>query len=276
MLSLGLRTPARDKVSLRRGSLQPPCGRSGQRRQATQTPVRKGQKQAILAVARRCRDCGARLGVIEGALHRCTAALEWPFAVEALAGRWPGASAGGTGSCRVVRLVGSCLVSSPSAREHFAALWTFVRRDLSHGIDLPEASALAAGASAVILGLRGREVAGLLWAERPAAAAGLVEIEGEGSKERTSEEPASTAAGSQRCARLGVALIWVRKAERRRGLATALVDAARCHLAGLGEPPVPSEEVAFSQPTDLGRAFAGHYTRPACGGKILVYRPSWE
>mmetsp|Transcript_44545 Transcript_44545/g.92789 ORF Transcript_44545/g.92789 Transcript_44545/m.92789 type:complete len:277 (+) Transcript_44545:57-887(+) len=276
MLSLGLRTPARDKVSLRRGLLQPPCGQSGQRRQAAKTPAIKAQRQCVLAVARRCRDCGVRLGAVEGALHRCTAALEWPFAVEALAGPWPGANAGGAGLCRVVRLAGSCLVSSATAREQFDALWTFVRKDLSHGIDLPEAGALAAGASAVLLGLRGREVTGLLWAERPAAAAGLLEIEGNGSEERNSEEPAATIAASRECARLGVALIWVRKAERRRGLATALVDAARCHLAGLGAPHVPPEQVAFSQPTDLGRLFAGHYSRAARAGKILIYRPSWE
>eukprot|EP00913_Durusdinium_trenchii_P021852 g20533.t1 len=60
----------------------------------------------------------------------------------------------------------------------------------------------------------------------------------------------------KRCAAppsLGVALVWVRRRERRRGLATALVDCLRRLNGGA--------TVAFSQPTDLGFAFATRYSR---------------
>ena len=51
-------------------------------------------------------------------------------------------------------------------------------------------------------------------------------------------------------AAVGVAVIWVARSERRRGLATAMVDSVR-----------RSEPVAFSQPTELGWSFASSYSR---------------
>ena len=64
--------------------------------------------------------------------------------------------------------------------------------------------------------------------------------------------------GSPRPALCGVTLIWVAARDRRRGLATALLDAARTHYAAAFEVPV--ERLAFSQPTELGRRLAASYT----------------
>lgn len=55
-------------------------------------------------------------------------------------------------------------------------------------------------------------------------------------------------------AAVGVAVIWVARRERRRGLATAMVDSLRC-----------SAPVAFSQPTELGWSFASSYSRRSYG-----------
>lgn len=55
----------------------------------------------------------------------------------------------------------------------------------------------------------------------------------------------------------GVLKIWVHPNERRKGIATKLLDAAR---AFHGYPTaVPKQEIAFSPPTSLGRMLAGHY-----------------
>jgi len=129
----------------------------------------------------------------------------------------------------------------------------------------------------LFLGLRGRDVVGLLWTER---------ITGE----RTAEvhpsdrmdiiEAGLDAGGAiparrSGCASIGVALVWVRRAERRRGLATALVDVARQRGAYVGLPPIPLEQVAFTQPTQQGLNFAARYAGAVRGGNVLVYRPSW-
>merc|ERR1711879_800940 len=67
---------------------------------------------------------------------------------------------------------------------------------------------------------------------------------------------------------IGVEVIWVRKSARRRGLATVLVDAARESTAKFGEKPLPRNAVAFSQPTDMGSAFArGYSLGPAFDGQ---------
>jgi N-acetyltransferase len=54
---------------------------------------------------------------------------------------------------------------------------------------------------------------------------------------------------------VGVLRLWVHAAHRRRGIATAAVDAARHH----GGAAVPRCMVAFSEPTDAGLAFARAY-----------------
>ena len=57
-------------------------------------------------------------------------------------------------------------------------------------------------------------------------------------------------------------------AQRRRGVATRLVDCARRHLVyGFA---VPAAQVAFSQPTPRGQRFAARYTGR---DTFLVYRP---
>lgn len=73
-----------------------------------------------------------------------------------------------------------------------------------------------------------------------------------------------TAAPPSRCL-LGVAQVWVRPDARRRGLATALLDAARAHA--VYAYVVPPEALAFSQPTAAGAAFARAYLRRAAGEK---------
>ncbi|XXQ32075.1 N-acetyltransferase ESCO zinc-finger domain-containing protein [Plasmodiophora brassicae] len=68
-------------------------------------------------------------------------------------------------------------------------------------------------------------------------------------------------------ARLGVDVIWVHGRQRRKKLASWLLDTARQHLTfGL---PVPVAQVAFSQPTEAGAAFARSYT----SARLLVYGP---
>lgn len=78
-------------------------------------------------------------------------------------------------------------------------------------------------------------------------------------------------------ASLGVAQVWTAPAWRRRGLARSLLDAARAH-AVYGHS-VPWREVAFSQPTRAGRAFATSYVAaaasaepaPAVAPQVLVF-----
>uniref|UniRef100_A0A7R9ZX41 N-acetyltransferase ESCO acetyl-transferase domain-containing protein n=1 Tax=Pyrodinium bahamense TaxID=73915 RepID=A0A7R9ZX41_9DINO len=254
------------------------CSKAAVVRRECQRPARQSQKQpqqALLAVARCCRECGARLGALEGALHHCTLSLEWPHtgATEAVGGPWLGAGvgAGGATVCRLVRL-GSGLLA-PAARAQFGALWDFVRGDLSHGLDQPAPERVAAGAAAVLLGLRGRKVVGLLWAERLEAGQ-LVECVSEGTACGGALQGAALGRRSPSArAALGVVLVWVRRSERRRGLATAMVDAMCRYAAGPGCRPVPREAVAFSQPTDMGLAFARSYSDTIHGGGVLVYHP---
>ena len=73
--------------------------------------------------------------------------------------------------------------------------------------------------------------------------------------------------GVFRRATCGISHIWVASAHRRRGVARALLDAARRHLASSFE--VPLDELAFSQPTAQGRALAAAYVGEQ---QFLVYR----
>jgi N-acetyltransferase len=66
---------------------------------------------------------------------------------------------------------------------------------------------------------------------------------------------------------LGVRQMWVSRAHRRQGVATALIEAARARFFfGL---VVPREAVAFSQLSTMGKAFARAYASAA--GTVLVY-----
>ena len=58
---------------------------------------------------------------------------------------------------------------------------------------------------------------------------------------------------------MGVERVWVVSSWRRRGVARALLDAARHSL--LYGVPVERHEVAFSQPTQDGRRLAQAYTQ---------------
>jgi len=191
-------------------------------------------------------------------------------------------------------------------------LWEHVREgDLSHSLEPPSCEAIAAGTAWLLLVLKGKEVIGLLSAERLShatqlAAAGswtpppvavqkassaqdwksslhprvclkdVVPAAAEVAEVRTPSPRARRA--SRNKAALGVALIWVRRSERRRGFARALVDATR-KIAALGSPgsvDIRASEVAFSQPTDLGLAFASSYVAcPKQAAAPLIYEPTW-
>lgn len=66
---------------------------------------------------------------------------------------------------------------------------------------------------------------------------------------------------------LGVRLIWVSVESRHRGLATELVDEARKRI--IYGSVIPKAEVAFSQPTTEGLAFARSYIYPT--RNVLAY-----
>lgn len=223
----------------------------------------------MLAVAHTCRECGARLDRLEALVHHCAAALEWPYGGDAVAGPWAGAAraAISSGACRIVRLSAQ-LLASRSASSRFGELWDYVRSDLSHGLDPPAPSAAAAGECAMLLALRGREVVGLLWAERATSAALLEADEADSHGGATETAP-------QVPVQLGVALVWVRRSERRRGLATAMLDAARSCMAPFGAAVVSKAAVAFSQPTSMGAALACGYSGAYHAKRVPVYCPSW-
>jgi len=64
---------------------------------------------------------------------------------------------------------------------------------------------------------------------------------------------------------LGINRIWVSKSERRKQIATNLLDVARQHM--YYNYVVKKEEIAFSQPTQEGRKLATKYL----GKNYLVY-----
>lgn len=253
----------------------PPQRGGARRKKVAQHNLKNVASQAVLAVARTCRECGLRLGAssLEASLHKCTASLEWPLGGEAV-----GKATKST--CRIVRLGAG--QTTPAARQRFEMLWEFIREDLSHGLEAPSAAAITAGDCTVLLCLRSHEVIGLLWAE-PAGKAELLD-----SDEALGDSPSSVfgsssnnrtdlSTSSQIAVSIGVALIWVRRTERRRGHATSMLDAARRCMTALGgaADSVPLAEVAFSQPTSLGCAMARSYVQSVHHGKVPVYCPSW-
>jgi N-acetyltransferase len=60
-------------------------------------------------------------------------------------------------------------------------------------------------------------------------------------------------------AALGVSRIWVHTDERRKGIATKLIDAARAHHIQKFGRVIPKSLIAFSQPTRDGKHFAVNY-----------------
>jgi len=162
-----------------------------------------------------------------------------------------GARAGG---CHVIRLAPAAL-QTPAARDALERLWEFVRGDLGHSFERPPLEAVAMGECALLLCLRGPRVAGLVCVERTEVA----ELPNGHGKVNS---------------QLGVALVWVRRVERRRGVASTLLDAARVSLGGLGSPAVPRGSVAFSQTTDAGSALASRYL-DMDASKVPIYTPRW-
>lgn len=182
-------------------------------------PSAVSKPQRLLAVARSCRDCGLRLSALEGALHQCSTALDWSFPTETV-----GIGASG---CRVVRLGAHHLRGAALIR--LTEIWETIQdTDLAHPFDLPSPEQLANQSAYLLLALKGREVLALLSAERIGAVACP-----EGKTKQKSTESAFDSA--QRApVSLGVAVVWVRRRERRRGLATSMVDCQQ--LSGRAPP----------------------------------------
>jgi len=146
-------------------------------------------------------------------------------------------------------------------------LWENIRStQLSHILELPSAEQMASKSAIILLALRGKDVLALLSAERitadklgpPSLASSTTRAQQMLQSQKT--EPL-----------LGVAVLWTRRRERRRGLAVALVDRARQLLT-------PSCRVAFSQPTELGQAFAQQYVQRMSDQEesgVLVYAPDF-
>lgn len=254
------------------------------------------KRQTLLMVTHRCRDCGQKLSPAEDALHCCTAALFWPFAassehVPAASSGRGGARASSSAAWRIMRLSANCLRGAAGLR--LREIWEHVREgDLSHALELPTAEAVASKTAWLLLALRGKEVLGLLSAERVGPSACCELRESESYESRPGAPPAkrprldSQSAAFKDDSVLGVALIWVRRSERRRGLATTLVDAARrlesqsrAACVG-GQAREGTVAVAFSQPTELGKVFATKYSSAASmandasdSSEPLVYQP---
>ena len=126
------------------------------------------------------------------------------------------------------------------------------------------------GEARAYLAVRARRVVGCVVAE-PVEEAFEIAEEGRGGV---------ACSETARPALLGVSLVWVHATARRRGLASAMVDAARA--AFFYGRPVPPASLAFSQPTLNGLAFARAYSaaRRAAGAEgsdargPLIYRPA--
>lgn len=225
-------------------------------------PRTVSKPQRLLAVARCCRDCGLRLSALEDALHQCSKAFDWPFPAETIC-----SASASSGQCRLVRLGANTLRGTTLSR--LAELWETIREtDLSHSLDLPSGERLANGSAWLLMALKGREVLGLLSAERIAGtSSACLDSSGSGMKQKSETDASKADIGQRTKPTLGVAVVWVRRRERRRGLATSLVDCLR-HFNGGGS-------VAFSQPTELGFNFASSYSCRQHTGP-LVYDPDWS
>lgn len=225
-------------------------------------PRTVSKPQRLLAVARCCRDCGLRLSALEDALHQCSKAFDWPFPAETIC-----SASASCGQCRLVRLGANTLRGTTLSR--LAELWETIREtDLSHSLDLPSGERLANGSAWLLMALKGREVLGLLSAERIAGtSSACLDSSGSGMKQKSETDASKADIGQRTKPTLGVAVVWVRRRERRRGLATSLVDCLR-RLNGGGS-------VAFSQPTELGFNFASSYSCRQHTGP-LVYDPDWS
>lgn len=242
------------------------------------SPVSTGRQQQ-LAVSRICRDCGLRLTALEDALHFCSTAFEWPFGAEVASATMNNvrlSNSSASSSSRIVRMSANAFREGSSCAARLNELWHHIQDgDLSHSLALPSATDIASGRCSLFLSLRGKEVLGLLSAEH----CSLSQV----SRHRISSRAEALGAKEESIANisgcgvdptlaneslLGIALIWVRRSERRRGVATSLLDAAR-QASG-----VSRDNVAFSQPTELGFSFATAYEASGVKNDILVYEPN--
>mmetsp|Transcript_98176 Transcript_98176/g.204779 ORF Transcript_98176/g.204779 Transcript_98176/m.204779 type:complete len:381 (+) Transcript_98176:109-1251(+) len=179
-------------------------------------------------------------------------------------------------SANANKYVGAAATAAPApVAATFQALWQHVQTDFSHGFDPPPRTSIESKNASVLLALRGRRVAGLLWVER-ISGAHLVEaradedstpvekLVGSSQNQLVAQEPAQSIK-----AKLGVVLIWSQRAERRKGLGSLLLDVARSSYR------VDVREVAFSQTTHLGSRLAQRYVNGVHGNLIPEYHPDW-
>mmetsp|Transcript_98152 Transcript_98152/g.194373 ORF Transcript_98152/g.194373 Transcript_98152/m.194373 type:complete len:196 (+) Transcript_98152:233-820(+) len=195
---------------------------------------------------------------MEAALHECTLMLEWPFGSDEVCA---------SNGYRFLRL-GSAGLATLAAQSRFDDIWEFVRNDVSHGLEPPTKEALAEGRAFILLAVQGRRVVGLVSAERLTPDQKLQCMPDEDSPGLALVEPGVHPHGIFQTAALGIFLIWVRRSERRKGLASAMVDVVRQVATLPGQVMASAGQVAFSQPTKLGFAFAKRYA-----GQALVYTP---
>lgn len=224
-------------------------------------------RQTQLALARKCRECGMKLTAVQATIHSCTAVLEWNFGTEQLISSYAGGDVPHIREAVVgfrIAVLGARTLT-PTAYDRLCDAWDFVRSDFSHALDLPSREALSVGTNLILVALRGREIVAFLSVARVSKGFLINEtsvFQGGFTDHGSTAVPVS----------LGVELVWVRRPHRRKNLATALLDAARWQLAGLGAlTPVDLRKVAFSQPTEMGFALAQKYLHPAWAGGVVVY-----
>ena len=160
-------------------------------------PRTVSKPQRLLAVARCCRDCGLRLSALEDALHQCSKAFDWPFPAETIC-----SASASCGQCRLVRLGANTLRGTTLSR--LAELWETIREtDLSHSLDLPSGERLANGSAWLLMALKGREVLGLLSAERIAGtSSACLDSSGSGMKQKSETDASKVHAKVQTHSRI--------------------------------------------------------------------------
>ncbi|CAI5967739.1 unnamed protein product [Closterium sp. NIES-64] len=130
-------------------------------------------------------------------------------------------------------------------------------------------AALLGGLRKAYLYIRGRQLVGCLPSARVCSSREAPEQPAEQPAEQLFREaPEEKEQEDEMCAAVcGVRAIWVHPAHRRRGVATEMMKAVSVSFAYACQ--LSSTQIAFSQPTESGRAFAAALCRPK---PFLVYK----
>ena len=88
-----------------------------------------------------------------------------------------------------------------------------------------------------------------------------------GNEERSANEETIICSKEKYAAKCGISRIWVSSSERRKGIATKLMDCVRANL--IYGYSIGKEECAFTQPTFFGKKFAEKYFE---NPNFLVYK----